>query len=82
MFYVYLLECKDGSFYTGQTNDLQRRMQQHRSGRGAKYVRSRLPFEVRHIETYGSRGDAMRREMEIKKFPRIKKQQLFESAAR
>lgn len=43
MNYVYILECRDGSFYTGWTNDLERRLNIHNSGRGAKYTKSRLP---------------------------------------
>jgi len=81
MFYVYILECSDGSYYTGQTNDLERRMKQHKSGTGAKYVRSRLPFQLRYTETYPSRGEAMRREIAIKKYSHNKKGDLINSAS-
>ena len=77
MFFVYLLECADGTFYTGQTNNLQRRMSEHKKGKGAKYVRSRLPFTLKYAETHPTRGHAMRRENEIKSWNRRKKRQLF-----
>jgi len=81
MFYVYILECADGTYYTGQTKYLDQRMKQHASGRGAKYVRSRLPFRIRHTETYDTRGEAMRRESEIKRWSRDRKSNLFMSSA-
>jgi putative endonuclease len=55
MFYVYLLQLSDGSLYTGYTKDLDNRLEQHKSGQGSKYVRSRLPFELVHLEEYVSR---------------------------
>ena len=66
-FYCYMLKCKDGSFYTGWTIDLDKRLQVHDSGRGARYTRSRLPVTLVYFEELDSRADAMRRERELKK---------------
>ncbi|MHA2091043.1 MAG: GIY-YIG nuclease family protein [Candidatus Kariarchaeaceae archaeon] len=73
MFYVYLLQLSDGSLYTGYTKDLDNRLEQHKSGQGSKYVRSRLPFELVHLEEYVSRSLAMKREIQIKKMSKNKK---------
>jgi len=81
MFFVYILECADGSYYTGQTKNLKNRMKQHRTGRGAKYVKSRLPFKIRHTETFDTRSQAMKRENEIKKFSHLRKKRLFKDAS-
>ena len=78
MNYVYILRCGDGSLYTGWTNDLQKRIRRHQSGKGSKYTRSRLPVElVWHEEHVGAR-EAMRREWEIKHFTRAQKLALIE----
>lgn len=71
--YVYILECGDGTLYTGITDDVQRRLQMHRSGKGAKYTRGRLPLELRYKETCGPYSDALRREAQIKKLSRAEK---------
>ena len=73
MFYVYILQLRDSSLYTGYTNNLERRMKEHSTGRGSKYVRSRLPFEITYFETYENQRDAMRRELRIKKMSRSQK---------
>jgi putative endonuclease len=75
--YVYILECGDGTLYTGITDDVQRRLQMHRSGKGAKYTRGRLPLQLRYQETCGSYSDALRREARIKKLTRAEKLQLI-----
>ena len=64
--YPYILECGDGSLYTGWTNDLVRRMKAHNAGRGAKYTRSRLPVRLVYFEEFDSRQEALRREWQIK----------------
>lgn len=64
---MYLLRCRDGSLYTGITNDLSRRLAVHRAGKGGAYTRSRLPVRVVHTERRASRGAALRREAEIKR---------------
>ncbi len=73
MFWVYMLECADGSLYTGWTPDLENRVRQHNAGRGSKYVRSRLPAKLRYSESYDTRAEAMRREYAVKKLSRSEK---------
>jgi putative endonuclease len=68
--YVYILECGDGTLYTGITDDVQRRLQAHRSGKGAKYTRGRSPLTLRYQEACRSYSEALRREIQIKKLPR------------
>ncbi len=71
--FVYILKCKDNSFYTGITNDLEKRIKVHNLGKGAKYTKARLPVSLLYCETYQTKGDALRRELEIKKLKRIEK---------
>lgn len=73
---VYVLECADGTFYTGYTTDLERRVREHERGEGAKYTRGRAPVEVVHVERYGARSAAMSREAEIKALTRREKERL------
>jgi len=70
---AYLLQCGDGSYYCGCTNDLERRLRQHASGRGAKYVRGRGPLTVVAVSPMMSKSQALRREAAVKKLPRDKK---------
>ncbi|MBK9517669.1 MAG: GIY-YIG nuclease family protein [Anaeromyxobacter sp.] len=70
---VYLLRCRDGSLYTGATNDLDRRVARHAAGEGARYTRSRLPVVLVHQEQVGDRSAALRREAAIKRLPRAAK---------
>lgn len=78
MHYVYVLRCGDGSLYTGYTTDVDRRIEQHRAGDGAKYTRGRSPLELVHVEEYATRSAAMAREYEIKQLTRAGKEQLIE----
>ena len=78
-YYVYLLRCGDGSLYTGYTDDVERRLAVHQSGKGAKYTRSRLPVELVYSEELPDKSAALRREAAIKKLPREKKLALMES---
>lgn len=78
MHYVYVLRCGDGSLYTGYTTDVDRRLEQHRAGDGAKYTRGRGPLEVAHTEEYETRSDAMAREHAIKQLTREQKERLIE----
>jgi putative endonuclease len=64
---VYVLRCRDGSLYTGMTNDLQRRLTAHRAGKGGAYTRSRLPVRIVYSERRRSRGAALSREAAIKR---------------
>lgn len=73
MWLVYMLRCRDGSLYTGVTNDLKRRLAAHRAGKGGAYTRARLPVRVVYTERRASRGSALRREAEIKRQPRAAK---------
>jgi putative endonuclease len=77
MYHVYILECGDGSLYTGWTTDPQRRLKQHNSGKGAKCTRARLPVVLRYLESYDSRAEAMQREYSIKRLPREEKMKLI-----
>jgi putative endonuclease len=75
---VYVLECADGTFYTGYTTDLERRVAEHDSGTGAKYTRGRTPVTVVHTERYATKSAAMSREYEIKQFTRAEKDRLVD----
>ncbi len=74
-----MLECADGSLYTGWTTDPERRIKEHNAGRGALYTRWRRPVELRYLEEVPDRSAAQRRENAIKKLPRHKKMVLVES---
>ena len=74
--FCYILECSDGSYYTGWTTDLERRLLAHASRRGGRYTRSRLPVRLVHVETLPDRSAAMRREAEVKKMTRLEKEVL------
>ncbi|MGV9172952.1 MAG: GIY-YIG nuclease family protein [Promethearchaeia archaeon] len=80
VFYVYILEttAKNGkkTYYTGYTNNLLRRIKEHKSGEGAKYCRGKEKIELKYFETYMDRGNAMKRELEIKSFSRAEKKEL------
>lgn len=77
--YTYMVECADGSLYTGWTYDLVRRMEAHNSGRGAKYTRSRLPVQLVYYEKCKDKIAAMRREYAIKQLERRDKLRLVDS---
>lgn len=77
MNYTYILECADGSLYTGWTNDLEKRINDHNTGRGAKYTKARRPVKLVHFETFGTKEEAMKREYAIKQMSRTKKMSLF-----
>ena len=70
---VYILKCSDGSYYTGITNDLARRLEAHTAGTASKYTRSRLPVKVVYRKRLRTKSRALRRELEIKKLPRTQK---------
>lgn len=74
---LYILRCGDGSLYTGITTDVQRRLECHRSGKGAKYTRGRGPLTLVYQENCGDHSRALRRELEIKALTREKKEQLL-----
>ena len=70
---VYMLRCRDGSLYTGITNQLERRMKAHQAGKGSRYTRSRLPVELAYTEPAAGRAAALRREAALKKQSRAEK---------
>jgi predicted GIY-YIG superfamily endonuclease len=76
-YYVYIVRCKDGSYYTGHAKDVEKRFEMHKKGRGARYTRMHEPEKVVYIEQFESRGEAMRRERWIKTLSHNKKQQLI-----
>ena len=73
MYHVYILQCSDGSLYTGVTNDLRRRFEQHKKGKGGKYTRSKNVEKIAYSEQAKNRGAALSRESEIKSWTRQKK---------
>ena len=77
MNYVYILECEDGSYYTGWTNDLNRRFEMHCNGNGAKYTRTHHPRRIAYFEEFEDRIQAMKREYEIKQFSHLQKEKLI-----
>lgn len=77
--FVYMLRCKDGSLYTGWTNDMEHRLAMHSSGRGAKYTRGRGPLELVYSEELPDKEAALRRECAIKKLRREQKLALLQT---
>lgn len=81
MNYTYIVECSDGTFYTGWTNDLDRRIAAHNSGKGAKYTKTRRPVTLVYYEMFEAKEEAMRREYEIKQYSRRQKEKLIDGNA-
>ncbi|MFN2151375.1 MAG: GIY-YIG nuclease family protein [Anaerolineales bacterium] len=78
-FYCYILECVDGTYYTGWTTDPQRRLRQHNAGRGARYTSTRRPVRLAYVEPQPDRSSAQKREIKIKKLTRTQKQALIQN---
>lgn len=78
---VYILECTDGSLYTGITNDLDQRMEAHATGKGAKYTKGRGPFTVRYRELHDNKSAALQREAAIKALKRSAKVMLISAVS-
>ena len=78
--YTYILRCSDGTYYTGWTNDLEKRVASHNDGTGSKYTRARRPVELVYAESFETKQEAMRREGEIKQMRRAEKQKLIDAA--
>ena len=76
--WLYMLRCADGTLYTGITTDVERRLAEHNSGRGAKYTRSRRPVEVVYREPCPDKSAALRREIAVKRLSRAHKCKLME----
>lgn len=77
-YYVYMLRCGDGTIYSGYTTDPSRRTDEHNSGHGAKYTRSRLPVELVFTEVYATKSEALKREAALKRLSRWEKISLIE----
>lgn len=75
--FVYILECADGTLYTGWTNDLDNRLKSHNAGTGARYTRARTPVRLRYFERCADKSGALKREIEIKKLSRAEKLSLI-----
>lgn len=79
MNYTYIVKCRDGTLYTGWTNDLERRIHAHNSKKGAKYTKSRTPVKLVYYESFPTKSEAMKREYEIKQMSAQEKQKLIRS---
>jgi putative endonuclease len=73
MWFIYILLCEDGSFYTGSSNDVQKRFLTHKEGKGGKYTRSHQPVKVIYSEEFATKIEALKREFQIKSWSRGKK---------
>lgn len=80
MNYIYILECSDGTYYTGWTNQIEKRVKDHNAGKGAKYTKSRLPVKLVYLEESATKEEAMRREYAIKQLSRQEKEELIKKA--
>ncbi|GAA0453419.1 GIY-YIG nuclease family protein [Alkalibacillus silvisoli] len=76
MYYIYMLRCKDGSLYTGYTNDVSLRVAKHQRGEAAKYTRAKLPVKLVYQEEFETKSEAMKREVAIKKLSKQEKKEL------
>ena len=77
MNYTYILKCKDGTYYTGWTNNLNKRLKDHNDGKGAKYTKARLPVSLIYYEEFQTKEEAMSREYAIKRMTRSEKSKLI-----
>ncbi|KXK08008.1 MAG: GIY-YIG nuclease superfamily protein [Microgenomates bacterium OLB22] len=75
--YTYILICRDNSYYVGITNNIEKRVILHNSGKGSKYLLSKLPVTLAYSETYPNKSAARKREVQLKGWSRIKKEQLI-----
>ncbi len=78
MNYTYILKCADGTYYTGWTNDITKRLSSHNKGIASKYTRTRRPVELAYLEEFDTKEEAMKREVAIKKLTKIQKLKLIE----
>ena len=76
IWFVYIVECNDGTLYTGITNDIPSRIVKHNKGKGAKYTRKRGPVKLRYWDAFESKGEALKEEIRIKKMKRTEKLKL------
>ena len=80
MNYTYMLRCRDNSLYTGWTNNIEKRLEDHNSGKGAKYTKARRPVELVYYESFETKEEAMRREWQIKQLKKSEKEELIKKA--
>ena len=78
MWYVYILLCRDNSFYTGISTNPQKRLKNHQSGKGGKYTRSHKPIRLIYLEKVDTKPEALKRELQIKRLTRKKKEDLIQ----
>lgn len=79
--FVYILQCNDGTYYTGYAVDLEKRLQQHQDGIACKYTRGRRPVSLVYHEEFASKGESMSREVAIKKLTRKQKEKLIKASS-
>ncbi|OHA89020.1 MAG: hypothetical protein A2653_01585 [Candidatus Zambryskibacteria bacterium RIFCSPHIGHO2_01_FULL_43_25] len=77
MYFVYILKCENGSLYTGITNDVTRRFEEHKNGKGGRYTRSSKVVSILYTEEHPDKSSALKRESQIKKWTRAKKKALI-----
>lgn len=82
IWYLYILQCKDNTLYTGITTDVGKRLEAHRSGKGAKYTRGRGPLELVYMECCGNHSQALKRELQIKALSREEKRRLIAASGK
>lgn len=78
MYYIYILLCSDKTLYTGIAKNIEKRLKDHCEGKGSKYVRSRLPVRLIYSEEHNSKSEALKRELQIKGWKRVKKIEVLE----
>ncbi len=78
-YYTYMLRCSDGSLYTGYTDDIEKRLENHNRGTASKYTRSRLPVTLAYLEEFDDKSSAMSREAKIKHLSKVDKEGLVRS---
>lgn len=76
--YAYMLRCNDNSIYSGYTNNLDKRLEVHNTGKGAKYTRARLPVKLEYFEEFDNKKEALKREREFKKYSHSEKENIIE----
>lgn len=81
MYYIYILKCKDGTYYTGYTNNIEKRVRIHNDKKGAKYTRGRTPVTLVYKESFATKAEALKREYMIKQMSRAEKEALIHSKA-
>lgn len=82
MNYTYILKCSDNTYYTGWTNNLEKRLKDHNEGKGAKYTKPRRPVVLAYYETFETKEEAMKREYAIKHMTRAEKEKIIKNKSR